>query len=542
MSSNDHFDVLIQGATLADGSRETQLQMVDVGLRDGRIARVAPSLMEATADQKIEARGSVLAPGFIDMHAHADLSLLSGADADAKLMQGVTTQVIGQDGLGYAPVNAETKQPIAQQIAGWNGPLPSDANWWSMAEYLDRLDQGMPTNAVVLTPHGNLRMMVMGNQARMATDEELVKMQALLAKAMDEGSGGLSTGLTYTPATYADTRELVALCQVVADRNGYFSPHTRSYGKGALDAYQEMIEVAQHTGVRLHLTHATMNFPKNRGRVSELLQLVDEGRTRGLQISLDTYPYTAGATSLSALLPSWAFEGGTTALLERLGDLPTRARIIRELDEEGSDGAHGTVVDWDAQQVASVGSPELEALVGATIQQIHDSETLRLVLGFPSYSPAETALDLMIADILATTILMHVGHEENIVETMKDSFHTVGTDGITHGGRPHPRSWGTFARFLGHYTRDLGVMGLPEAVNHMTGRAAEVLGLTDRGLVREGYVADLVLFDPNLVQDRATYEQPKRTAAGVRYVWVGGKPAVREGKLAETRAGRVLHS
>lgn len=420
--------------------------------------------------------------------------------------------------------------------------MPSDASWQSMAEYLDRLDQGMATNAVVLTPHGNLRMMVMGNQARVATDEELVRMQDLLATAMEEGSGGLSTGLTYTPATYADTRELIALCQVVADKNGYFSPHTRSYGKGALGAYREMIEVARSTGVRLHLTHATMNFPENRGRASELLQLVDEGRGRGLQISLDTYPYTAGATSLSALLPSWAFEGGATALLERLSHLETRARIVHELDEEGSDGAHGTVVDWDAQQVASVGNPELEALVGGTIQQIHDSEALTAVRCLPSSSPAETALNLMIADNLATTILMHVGHEENIVETMRDSFHTVGTDGITHGGKPHPRSWGTFARFLGHYARDLGVMSLPEAVNHMTGRAAEVLGLSDRGLVREGYVADLVLFDPDLVQDRATYEEPKQIASGVRYVWIGGQPAVRDGALAEIRAGHVLRS
>ncbi len=539
-------DLKIAGAQVLDGTG-TDPYVADVLVDGGRIVGIG-LFPHVRARELVDAHGLALAPGFIDMHAHADLSLLSGADADAKLLQGVTCQVIGQDGLGYAPVNASVRDAIAAQITGWNGPLPKEARWETMAQYLDALDRGSATNAVVLVPHGNLRMMVMGSDARRATDEELKQMCSLLDQALLEGGAGLSTGLTYTPASYADTEELVALCKVVAKHDGYFSPHTRSYGKGALESYQEMVDVARHSGVRLHLTHATMNFPENKGRAGELLDLVAQAREEGLQVSLDTYPYTAGATTLSALLPSWAFSDGASSLVKKLAEPHFRARVIHAMDVTGSDGAHGALVDWDAQEISGVANQALEPLVGLSIQQIHDqglTRDLGIDLGIERGDeavPAATALDIMVADCLATSILMHVGHEDNVVEMLKDPMHTAGSDGITVGSKPHPRAWGTFAKYLGDFSAEQQLIPLSKMVNHMTSRPARILKLKDRGTIAEGFIADLVLFDPQRVHDKATYEQPKQPATGVDSVWIAGHPVVRGGKLLSTTAGCALRA
>lgn len=547
---NQPIDVLIRRALIVDGSEDARPYSADVGIQGGKIGWIRPDCADAsgtagTASQArlvIDAEGLVLAPGFIDMHAHADLSLITGADSEAKLRQGVTTQVIGQDGLGYAPINDEVFPLIAKQIAGWNGPVPSGSQWRSMEQYLAVLDAGSATNAIVLTPHGNLRMMVMGNQARIATDAEIAEMCVLLEESMAQGSAGLSTGLTYTPAMYADSRELVALCEVVASRGGYFSPHTRSYGAGALDAYAEMIEVARLSGVHLHLTHATMNFPQNLGRAKDMLDLIGGARNDGIAVSIDTYPYTAGSTTLSALLPSWAFEGGPASLLRRLGDPIQRSRMLHALDVSGSDGAHGTVVDWDAQQIAGVGDPNLEPVVGMTVEAIHRSGALERLCGSGATTAAETALDLLLADGLATTILMHVGHEQNIETTITDPMHCAGSDGITHGTSPHPRGWGTFARYLGEYSRRRGLMSLTQVVAHMTGRPARVLGLHNRGFIRSGFVADLVLFDPDQIQDHATYESPKLPATGLELVLLSGHVVVSKDRLVREDAGTALRA
>ena len=264
----------------------------------------------------IDADGLVLAPGFIDMHSHSDLQVLANPDHLAKVSQGVTLEVLGQDGLSYAPVDDETLAGLRTQLAGWNDDPPGfDWDWRSVGEYLDRLDRGIAVNAAYLVPQGTVRMLAVGWDARPATESEMDTMRALVATGLAEGAMGMSSGLTYTPGMYADTDELVALCEVVGAGGGYYSPHHRSYGAGALEAYAEMVDVSRRSGCPLHLAHATMNFPVNEGRAGELLSLLDDAIADGCDISLDTYPYLPGATYLSALLPSWSTEGGLDATL-----------------------------------------------------------------------------------------------------------------------------------------------------------------------------------------------------------------------------------
>ena len=350
-------DLLIRDVDVVDGTGAASYR-ADVLVDKGRITEIASPRTLSGADKTIAPEsGYVLAPGFIDMHAHSDLRLLTDPGHFPKVSQGVTTEVIGQDGISYAPIDDVALDIVRRQIAGWNGnPSDLDFSWRSVADYLDRLDQGITPNAAYLVPQGTLRLLAVGADQRPATPTEIGRMQELLAQGLSEGAVGMSSGLTYTPGMYADTAELAALCEVVAEFGGFYAPHTRSYGAGALEAYAEMIELSRSTGCALHLTHATMNFGVNRGRAPEFLDMVDAGLADGCDITLDTYPYLPGATTLSALLPSWAMSGGPDKALERLHDPEARARITQDVNVNGSDGCHGVTVEWETIQISGVGN------------------------------------------------------------------------------------------------------------------------------------------------------------------------------------------
>ncbi|MFD0362267.1 amidohydrolase family protein [Nocardia sp. GCM10030253] len=525
-------DLLFRDIDIVDGTGAPRFRG-DVLIDRGRIAKIAePRTLTAAARTIDAAPGSILAPGFIDMHAHSDLHLLTEPGHFPKISQGITTEVLGQDGLSYAPIDDATLSVLRRQIAGWNGnPTNLDFSWRTVAEYLDRLDRGITPNAAYLVPQGTLRLLVVGSEKRPATVNEIRRMRELLAQGLREGAVGMSSGLTYTPGMYADTGELAALCEVVADFGGFYAPHTRSYGAGALEAYAEMIELARSTGCALHLTHATMNFGVNRGRAPEFLALVDAARTEGCDITLDTYPYLPGATTLSALLPSWAMSGGPDAALARIDDPTMRARITLDVNVNGSDGCHGVTVEWETIQISGVANAELDRYVGKTIDQIADEAGVE---------PVTVFFDLLRRDLLATTILQHVGHEENVRAIMVHPGHMGGSDALLVGDRPHPRAWGTFPRYLGHYVRDLGVLELEDCVHHLTGRPADRLRLSDRGLVFTGYAADLVLFDPAAITDTATFDNPKQQARGIQHVLVNGEFAIENGAPTGILAGRAL--
>jgi N-acyl-D-amino-acid deacylase len=530
--------VLLRDARIVDGTGGPST-LGSVLIDGGRIVAIgADAATDAPADALvIDAEGLVAAPGFIDMHAHSDLAVLRDHDHLAKVSQGVTTEVLGQDGLSYAPTDDRTMAIVRQQIAGWNGqPDDVDFAWRSVGEYLDRVDRGAALNVAYLVPQGSVRMLVVGTENRAATPDEIVRMQELVAAGLREGAVGMSSGLTYVPGMFADTDELVALCRTVAEHGGFYAPHQRSYGKGALEAYAEMIDVSRRSGCALHLTHATMNFGVNAGRAAELVALIDDAIADGVDLTLDTYPYLPGSTTLSALLPSWAAVGGPEATLERLGDDDVRARVRYELEVLGTDGCHGVVTDWATIEISGVANPELAGFVGRTVAAIAAEDT-----GYAwSGDPTALFFELLEADRLATGILQHVGDEANVRTMMVHPAHTGGSDGILIGAKPHPRAWGTFPRYLGHYVREAGVLGLEDAVAHLTSRPAARLGLTDRGVLRVGAVADLVLFDPETIADRATFAEPRQQAAGIPWVFVNGAAVIADGRRTDAVPGRSL--
>ncbi|MFI6526080.1 N-acyl-D-amino-acid deacylase family protein [Streptomyces uncialis] len=534
-------DLVIANAQVVDGSGAAGYP-AHVTVRDGRIAQIhRDGPPPATTGESLDADGLTLAPGFIDMHAHTDLALLRDPEHTAKAAQGVTLEVIGQDGISYAPVTDTTLPTIRRAIAGWNGSGDDiDFDWRTVREYLDRLDRahtdphggtGIAVNAAYLIPQGTLRMLALGWDDRDPTAAELDLMRAEITEAMHAGAVGMSSGLTYTPGMYAKDAELTELCRTVAAHGGYYCPHHRSYGAGALAAYEEMVALTREAGCPLHLAHATMNFGVNKGKAPDLLELLDRALAEGADISLDTYPYTPGCTTLVAVLPSWASEGGPDATLARLRDDDTAERIRHHLEEIGSDGCHGVPMEWETIEISGVTDDANTPYVGRTVL-----ETARA----NGETPWTTARRLLLDDRLGATILQHVGHEENVRTIMRHPVHTGGSDGILQGAKPHPRAYGTFPEYLGKYVRDEGVLSLAECVAHLTSRPAARLRLADRGLVREGYRADLVLFDADTVAAGSTYDDPRVYPTGIPYVLIDGRFVMRDGLRTDVIAGRTV--
>ncbi|QIQ02932.1 N-acyl-D-amino-acid deacylase family protein [Streptomyces liangshanensis] len=531
-------DLVIQDVQVVDGTGGASYR-ADVGLTGGRIDAIrredgGPRLSGA---RTLDAAGLALSPGFIDMHAHSDLALLRDPDHSAKAAQGVTLEVIGQDGLSYAPVDDATLAQVRQSITGWNGDGSDiDFDWRTVGAYLDRLDHGfdgagIAVNAAYLVPQGTVRMYAVGWDDRPATATELARMEQLVAEGLEQGAVGMSSGLTYTPGMYANDSELTALCRVVARYGGYYCPHHRSYGAGALQAYEEMVTLTRRAGCALHLAHATMNFGVNEGKAPDLLALLDGALDAGADITLDTYPYTPGSTTLAAMLPSWASEGGPDSVLARLRDDATAEKIRHHMEVIGADGCHGVPIEWDTIEISGVSAPGLASYVGRTVAESAAG------LG---EEPWVTARRLLVEDGLGSTILQHVGHEDNVREIMRHPVHTGGSDGILQGAKPHPRAYGTFPRYLGRYVRELGVLSLEECVAHLTSRPAARLRLPDRGLVREGYRADLVLFDPATVAAGSTFEAPRTPPVGIPHVLIDGRFVIEDGRRTDTLAGRSV--
>jgi N-acyl-D-amino-acid deacylase len=522
-------DLLIRSGRVVDGAGNPWFE-ADVGVRDGRI--VAVGRVAEPAARTVDATGLVVCPGFIDMHTHSDLQLLLNPAHEAKVHQGVTLDVIGQDGLSYAPVSDSTLEILRVQLAGWNDDPPGfDWGWRSVSEYLDRFDRGVAINVAFLVPHGTVRLLAMGGDDRAPRDAELAEMKRLVREGIEQGAVGLSTGLTYAPCMYASDDELVELCSVLRETGGYYTPHHRNYGSHALEAYRDCIEIARRARIPLHYAHAHLGFPVNRGKAAELLAMVDAARAEGLDVTMDTYPYLAGNTYLHAYLPGWVLAGGPEDAIARLRDQALRERIRVELEETGSDGAHGVPIDWSVHVVSGTAKPENGRWVGKSVAEGAAEAGKR---------PIDFYCELVADDGLGASVVSHIGNEENVRAIMQHPAHMAGSDGILVGERPHPRGWGTFPRYLAVYVRELGVLSWEQAIRKLTSLPAQRLGFPDRGLVRPGMAADLVCFDPETVRDTATYEEPKRKPEGIPYVVVNGRLVVDGGRHTGDLLGRAL--
>jgi len=515
------YDLVIRSGQIIDGSGSPRYYG-DVGIRGDRIETIS-KLDQAEAHRVIDAKNSIVCPGFIDMHTHSDIMLLANPEHEPKVMQGVTTDLLGLDGLSYSPLSPTNLQMMRRYLSGLNGNPDISWNWSSVSEYLALFDQCVAINVAYLVPHNALRLETIGFNDRAATTEELGKMQDIIADGMREGAVGFSTGLDYFPARYSNTEELVKICEVVAEYNGISVWHTRQRDLGLMSAIEEVISVAEKTDVKIHFSHYSVQGPVNWNKSKEMLDRIDMALERGIDVTFDSYPYIASSTSMIILLPRWVHEGGPAAILERLGKHEAKEIICSEI--------RAASYNWEQLVLASVCTDKNRIFIGKNML-----EAARIA----GKEVAEFVCALLLEEELNVGYVGIQGNEDDVKAIMKHRCHMAGSDGLLIGDRPNPRGWGTFARYLGVYGRDEGVLSLEETVQHMTNAPAQRLGLRDRGMVKEGMVADFIVFDPQTVIDRATFSEPKQYPAGIKYVFVNGSVVVDEGNHTGVLNGRAL--
>lgn len=529
--TNDRADIIIRNGRVIDGTGAASAP-ADVVLSDGRITAVG-ELGRAEATKVLDATGLVVAPGFIDMHTHSDLSLLINPRAESKLRQGVTTEVIGQCGFSPAPAPGPRADAIRAIFGVWGKEV--DWSWGSYGGYLDALRrEGTSVNVVPVVGHGVLRTGVMGEENRPPTPDELDRMRAAVRRAVEEGAFGMSSGLAYAPGMFADRDELAALAAELAPLGGIYFSHIRGEDERLSAAVSEAIETGRRAGVAVQISHLKAEGRANWGSTEAALALIERACDDGVDVGFDVYPYTAWNTGLGQLLPAWAREGGRDAVLRRLKDPATQVRLVRELAQ----AAQADPGRWERRLLASAGTEANRALQGKSLAEI---AKLR---GTP---PEQTVLDLLIEESTDAGMVGFGMCEEDVRRVLAHPLATIGSDsasqapyGLLGRSHPHPRTYGTFARVLGHYCREEGLFPLEEAVAKMTGRAAARLRLRDRGIIAPGMAADIVVFDPEAIADRATYEEPHQYAAGVRWVIVNGVLELDGEQHQEKMPGMVL--
>ncbi|MBO0891297.1 MAG: D-aminoacylase [Acidothermales bacterium] len=509
--------LLVTGGLVASGLDEPPAPR-DVLLDGERIAAVEPpGRIPADAGEPVDATGLVVAPGFVDVHSHADNAPLLGADDTTKILQGVTTEVVGNCGFSLAPVVPEYRSDLAALC----GRLFPDLDWrWSsFHELLGTLDAaGYVTNYVPLVGHGTLRLAVAGMADRPTTPDERARMGELLREATDAGAFGVSSGLIYPPAVWSDTEELVALARHLPEGRLY-ATHMRDEGAGLLASIDEAVTVGRAAGRRVQVSHLKAAGEPNWGGVPAALDRLDAARAAGVPVAQDAYPYTASSTMLTTRLPAWAQDGGDAAVLDRLADPVTLRRLRGECGDE-----------WDRVLIASTADHEFE---GSTVEE---------TAGLLGVDPFDAFVEILRSERLRVSAVLFTMHEDDLVAALANAHTMVGSDGLPPGvgGRPHPRLFGTFPRVLGRYVRQRAVLDLGTAVHRMTGLPAAAFGLTDRGLVAPGRVADLVAFDAAEVTDVGDYRDPVHPPRGIAWVLQAGAPVVRDGRWLGVRRGRRL--
>jgi len=516
------FDIIFAGGMIADGTG-APLFPADVGIRGRAIAAVG-RLDRSSAGRRIDIGGKVICPGFIDIHTHPDIALLRDPLLQPSTMQGVTTVVFSSCGIGLPPLAAENRNK-ATEI--WGAVFPGTAglarSWEGVEEYLELLDGKVAVNVAYHLPHGAVRLNATGWCERPATEAEIRSMVREIETGLDGGLFGVSTSPFYWPMNHGDDREFTAICRAVSRGGGVLSVHLRTYEAGVFQAVDEFLHLAEKTGVSLEISHLQLGDEKDWGRAPEIIARLERARERGIDVNYDSYPYPAGSTFLLSHLPSWASRGERDEIMLRLEDDSTRRRIKADMEKRG--------FPWHRARISTVESAANRELVGLTFPE---------AAGLRSKELLDFLLDILVEENLKVGFVVFSQDESDVRTFFRHPLQTVGSDSIFTEGKPHPRLYGTFPRILGKYVREEGLVPLAEAVRKMTFAPAHKLGLTDRGRIKEGLAADLVVFDPDTVADRATFDEPEQPPAGIDWVTVNGRVVIGGGKLTGQKPGRVL--
>lgn len=510
-------DILIRNARVIDGTGSPWYQ-ADVAIQGDRITAIG-NLSASKAVTVIDAEQRFLTPGFVDTHVHTDLALLAEPDFPASLYQGVTSHVIGQDGISYAPSSHDHQKHFRQYFAGVNGDPALEVSWTSVAEYLACFDNRTAINVAYLLPQGTIRHEVMGSATGTPSAEQIRQMQEIAAQGMRDGAIGISTGLDYIPCHYSDTHELAEISKPVGELGGIYVAHIRSYGAALREAVAETVEIGKRAKLPVHISHYN-------GPAPLLGSLIDEARAQGSDMTFDTYPFLAGCTILSMVaLPRWMEEGGIQKTLQRLQSPESRQKLA----------------DWHSNSPAY----PLHSLQLTYIDHAADAELEGLYLPEAANKRnqplSDFICDLLLRSQLKVACIAHHSNrtEDDVLKLMQHPAHVGGSDGIYTGSRPHPRGYATFSRYL-EYVRDRQVMPLETMVCHLASHPARRFHLKQRGLIREGSYADLALFDLNNIRSHVAYGQPPRLAEGMDWVFVNGQPVLAKGQPTGKRPGRGI--
>ena len=523
------FDILIKGATIVDGTG-AKAWVGDAAIAGGRFVALDRRI-PGEARRVIAADGYMLTPGFIDIHCHSDFSLFDHPEADIKLRQGVTLEVLGNCGTSLAPLEEISRTLIPAEsdsdIQSWEHPL----DWTSYGQYARTLgSSGLSINVTGLVGHGTLRLTAMGPSDKTPTPNQMARMESLLSQSMDEGAAGLSTGLIYAPGCFADTRELVALAKVAGRNGGYYASHIRNEADRIITALEEVIRIGREAQIPVHVSHLKIAGKKNWALWETVVDKLASARSQGIDITCDVYPYFHSSTTILALLPPWCLEGGMTSLMPRLKDPRQRERIIGGI-KDGIAGWENMVLHTglDKIVISSVRNEQHKSLQGKSIDQIATEA---------QQDPFEVLLDLVASENGAVSIITESMNEENMVRFLSLPGAMVGSDGSPNQGRPHPRLYGTFPRVIRRVVRELGALSMEAAVHKMSGLTARRLGLKDTGILRKGFIADAVLFDPLTFGDTATYDRPRSFPRGLLATIVNGEVVIDGEKHTGAKPGR----
>lgn len=528
-------DVLLRDGCIVDGTGAPWFRG-SVAVTDGEISAIVRRTDNVPdAEEVVSLDGAVVCPGFIDLHSHSDLELFADPLVGPKLRQGITTEILGQDGFSMAPMNPSGTMEWRAHLRGLTGDVDREWTWGTTGEYFDAIEAtGVALNVAMLVGHGTVRYDVLGMSDRDPTANELDEMANRVTEGLEAGAIGFSTGLVYPPQVNASTEEVTTLAKRLRPFGRPFVAHIRSEGRGIWDAMDEFIDIGAENRIPLHVSHFKVSGKSVQGQGDRVLELVEVARERGIDVTADKYPYAAGNTMLTAVLPPWVHAEGPDGVRTRLSDPNVREQIRRDIDEWRIDGWENNAgkTGWENLVVTNLNDPDLADVEGHTVAEIADQW---------GCDPVDAVCDLLLAEDLSVSMITHSQSEADVRTMLANERVALGTDGL-FGGRPHPRTYGSYPRVLGHYVREEGLLTLEEAVRKMTSLPARAMGLKTKGILRPGLDADLVVFDPDVVASRATYDDPCRHPVGISHVIVDGRFVIQDGKPTGARPGSVIRA